>query len=96
MTIEELQKQIIDLQTQLQGVTTQLAQKDELLEGFKQKEEAHLSKATEYQEQIMRLRDMNTELFLKVSQPIGPQDPIEPVEKGPSQEETITLNDILG
>lgn len=94
MTIEELQKQLLDLQGQYDTLANEVKQKDELIEGFKSKEMDHVKKATEYQEQIMRLRDMNTELFLKVSQPI-PQEPIieEPKEEAPR---VRTLDEIMG
>ena len=96
MKIEELQKQLLDLQTKYDGLTETLKQKDELIEGFKTKETEHLNKQTEYQEQIMRLRDMNTDLFLRVSQPVQPvQDEPAQVDEKP-QEETISLDDILG
>ena len=42
----------------------------------------------------MRLRDMNTELFLKVSQPI-PQEPT-PVEPTVEEPKTRTLEEIMG
>ena len=96
MTIEELEAQLLDLQGKYDNLNETVKQKDELLEGFKAKEVEHAAKVTEYQDQIMRLRDMNTEMFLKISQPIPqPQDPIKDEPKLP-QEETITLDEILG
>ena len=96
MTIEELQGQLLDLQSRYETLNNEVKQKDELIEGFRSKEADHTKKVTEYQEQIMRLRDMNTELFLKVSQPI-PQDIQEPLQEPQTpQEESISLNDILG
>lgn len=96
MTIEELQAQLLDLQGKYDSLNETVKQKDELLEGFKAKEVEHAAKVTEYQDQIMRLRDMNTEMFLKISQPIPqPQEPVVEENKT-SQEETISLDDILG
>ena len=95
MTIEELQAQVLELQGKYDGAMESIKQKDELLEGFKQKEEAANTKIAEYQENIMRLRDMNTEMFLKISQPI-PEVKEPKNDNQPSPEETITLDDILG
>ena len=94
MKLEELQQQLLDLQEKYDNLIIDNKSKNELLEGFKNKELEHTKKVSEYQEQIMRLRDMNTELFLKVSQPI-PQEPtpIEPVVEEPK---TRTLEEIMG
>ena len=96
VSIEDLQKQLLDLQTKYDTLSDTVKQKDELLEGFKNKEMEHIEKATKYQEQIMKLRDMNTELFLKVSQPIPTETPEVLKEPEVKQEETISLEDILG
>ena len=94
MKIEDLQAQLLDLQTKYDALNETVKAKDELLEGFKQKELQHTEKVSQYQEQIMKLRDMNTDLFLRVSQPV-PQPETAPVDEKPI-EETITLDDILG
>ena len=93
MKVEDLQKQLIDLQTKYHALNETVKAKDELLEGFKAKEIQHTEKVSQYQEQIMKLRDMNTDLFLRVSQPIPVVE--EKVEE-PAQETTISLDDILG
>ena len=83
MKIEDLQAQLLDLQTKY----------DALNDTVKQKEVQHTERMSQYQEQIMKLRDMNTDLFLRVSQPV-PE--VEEKVAEPAQEETISLNDILG
>ena len=90
MKIEDLQKQLLDLQERYDSLEETVKQKDELIEGFRTKETEHLNKQTEYQEQIMRLRDMNTDLFLRVSQPVPAQPSVEEVVEEP----TVTLDDI--
>ena len=95
MKLEDLQAEILRLNKEKEDLTTMLAQKDELLEGFKTKEVQHAESISKYQEQIMKLRDMNTDLFLRVSQPV-PVEETEVKEPEVPQEETITLEDILG
>ena len=94
MKLEDLQHQLLDLQEKYDNLIIDNKSKDELLEGFKSKELEHTKKVSEYQEQIMRLRDMNTELFLKVSQPI-PQEPT-PIEPTVGEPKTRTLEEIMG
>ena len=96
VSIEDLQKQLLDLQTKYDSLSDSVREKDELLEGFKQKEVEHKEQASKYQEQIMKLRDMNTDLFLRVSQPIPTETPEVLKEPEVKPEETITLGDILG
>ena len=92
MKLEELQAEILRLNKEKEDLTTMLSQKDELLEGFKTKEAEHATTVNKYQEQIMKLRDMNTDLFLRVSQPIEePQQ--EEVKEEPVEQKTI--EDIL-
>lgn len=97
MTVEELQSQLLELQNKYDTLNNDIKKKDELIEGFKNKEVENVKKISEYQENIMRLRDMNTELFLKVSQPI-PQEEVTDTkaEEITPQEETITLDEIMG
>ena len=92
--MEKLQKQILELQDQLKAKEDMIQNQNELLEGFKAKENSYNEKISNYQEQVMRLRDMNTDLFLRVSQPVEPAVVVE--EEKPSQESTISLEDILG
>ena len=98
MKIEELQSQLLELQNKYESLNNDIKKKDELIEGFKNKEVENVKKVSEYQEQIMRLRDMNTELFLKVSQPIPQHEEVTDTkaEEMTPQEESITLNDIMG
>lgn len=93
MDIEALQAKVLDLQTKLEAANNTISSNNELLEGFKTREENYKTKEADYQEKIWKLRDMNSELFLRTSQPVPTESNTSEVIK---EETKITLNDILG
>ena len=88
MNIEELQARIVELENSLQ------AEKD-INTGLLEKQKGFENTIREKDNRISTLIDRNTDMFLKISQPIPDVEPIKEEPKGPSQEETISLDDIL-
>ena len=89
MNIEELQARIVELESSLQDVKDINAGLLEKQRGF---EETIRGK----DERISNLIDKNTDLFLRVSQPVVHEEPEVLKAPEPKQEETITFDDILG
>ena len=90
MKLEDLQAEVLKLNKEKEELSSMLKSKDELIEGLKTKNEEYSTKITDYQEKIMTLRDLNTDLFLRVSQPVPVNEPEPEVE-----EPEITTDDIV-
>ena len=89
---EDYKAKILELETALEESKTL---NDGLIERHKELENKYNETVKESNDRISNLLAKNSEMFLRISQP-APEVETVVEEKGPSQESTITLSDILG
>ena len=88
MNIEELQARIVELENSLQDVK-------DINTGLLEKQKSFETTIKEKDDRISNLIDRNTDMFLKISQPIPQNEPEVLKVPEPSQEETISIADLF-
>lgn len=91
MTLEELMEENLKLKTELDALNTSLISNQEIVNGYKTKEQ-------EMQQEMQKIRDLNMNLFLKVSngkaEDRQKEEPT-PKDKSPVEQATGTINNLI-